>query len=200
MERSSVPRVRTRLSPSHAEDPATPATRSGRSAGGGRSRRRSKPVEAALAAVARRPRSSFELKQLLLRRGYSDSDSAAAVARLEDLGYVDDLEFASVVAASVARTRGWGPARVRQELVKRGLSADVIEAAMVRAAAEGSHPSGNISRALTRLLRQRGMPRDRLERDRMRAALMRRGYSSTEITGVMEGLADGCGEEDGEET
>jgi regulatory protein len=157
-------------------------------------------MEAALAAVARRPRSSFELKQLLRRRGYSESDSAGAVARLEDLGYVDDLEYASVVAASVARAKGWGPARVRQELVRRGLSGDVIETALSRAAAEGSHPSGNIDGALARLLRQRGTPRGRPERDRMRAALMRRGYSSAEITRVMEGLEGGSGEEDGEET
>jgi regulatory protein len=117
------------------------------------------------------------------------------VARLEELRYVDDLAYAAAFAGTVARTKSWGPRRVRQELARRGVSAGTIEAGMAKAGEEGASPSGNIEAALAKLTR-RGLPAERRGRDRIRAALARRGFESAEISRAIEAL--GAAGPDGE--
>lgn len=148
------------------------------------------PVEAALAALARQRRTSAELLALLQRKGYSRESASGAVARLTDLGYVDDLAYAAAFAGTVARSRAWGPRRVRQELARRGVPAETIEAGLARAAQDGADPSRNIQIALERLTR-RGEPRSPRERNRVRAALARRGFEPPEITRAMGSMDAG---------
>jgi regulatory protein len=145
-------------------------------------------MEAALAALSRRSRFTAEMRRHLGTRGYPPEEIEATLARLLELGYLDDARHAAAVATRVAAERGWGPRRVRQELARRGVSGEIIDRVLAGAEAEGSDPSRNLERVLAKLLRSRGRPSDRRERDRLRAALMRRGFSPDEIGRALAAL------------
>ena len=144
------------------------------------------PMAAALAALTRRQRTSAEILALLKRRGYLREECASVVARLEELGYVDDLAYAAAFAGTVARSKTWGPRRVRQELARRGVSVRAIEEGLAKAEEDGSAPSENIHAAAEKLIRRRGLPKTRHERDRMRAALARKGFEFAQINEVLD--------------
>ncbi|MDI3299063.1 MAG: regulatory protein RecX [Bacillota bacterium] len=80
-------------------------------------------------AIHARARREMEIR--LLRSGMRPEAVERALARLERLGYVDDREVARRLVEE--RGREWGPARLRQELRKRGLPPQVIEEALAAA-------------------------------------------------------------------
>lgn len=87
------------------------------------------PYQKALELLVRREHSRRDLKRKLGLRGADPEEAAAAVDKLADLGYQDDNRF----AASFARDRasaGYGPVRIRQELVGHGLDRDQVEIAL----------------------------------------------------------------------
>jgi len=138
------------------------------------------------------------VRRLLRRKGFAGAAIAGAVERLSDLGYVDDARYAASFIVTVATTRLWGPHRVRRELAKRGVPRSVIDAEMARAEAGGPSPEAEIDRAVEKAVRQRGFPTDRKGRDRLKAALHRRGYSGAEIVRAVRRY-QAKGEEPGEE-
>ncbi len=143
-------------------------------------------MAAALAALTRRQRTSFEILAILKRRGYSREECAFVVARLEELGYVDDRAYAAAFAGTVARSKGWGPRRVRQELARRGVSALAIDEGLAKAREDGSAPAENIHAAAAKLLRRWGVPATRKERDRLKASLARKGFEFAAINEVLD--------------
>ena len=80
------------------------------------SRRPSDPLEVALGMLARRPYSVAEMRRALEKRFGGGPPVRAAVARLRELGYLDDKKFAALYASSLARNRGFGSHRIRREL------------------------------------------------------------------------------------
>jgi len=148
-------------------------------------------MEAAASALARRPRTAAELRAWLAQRRYPRAEISRALARMRDLGYLDDAEYAASFVTHRAASRGWGADRVRQELARRGVENEIIEMALARAQEQGSSPSANIARALEKHVRLRGRPRDRRERDRLVAALRRQGFTLDAIREAIEGLGAG---------
>jgi regulatory protein len=130
----------------------------------------------ALDLLARRPWSRRDLARRLRRRGAPADVADTVVADLEARGYVDDRAFATVWAESRARDRGLGPARLRQELLARGIARPLVDLAITRAfeetdeltrariaatrrlAALGRHPPERAARRLHDYLRRRGYP------------------------------------------
>lgn len=82
----------------------------------------------ALDLLSARPLSRKELVDKLTARPrnqdkepLADRESAEAAAdRLEELGYLNDEAYARMVAEHYA-AKGWGPARIRDELYRRGV-------------------------------------------------------------------------------
>lgn len=134
----------------------------------------------------------------LQSKGYRPKEIEETLARLEELGYLDDARQAEAFATRVAAERCWGPRRVCQELARRGVSREIIEGALAGAEEEGAAPSGNLDRALARQLRQRGRPADRRERDRLRAAMIRRGFEPGEIDRALEQVDAAAGDDEWE--
>jgi regulatory protein len=97
------------------------------------------------------------------------------VADLTARGYLDDEAFARHWVATRA-ARGYGPARLRAELLARGVPAPLIDAALT-----GSDETSELERA--RAVARRRLPA-LLRRDRARAAarlrdhLLRRGFAA----------------------
>ncbi len=188
---------RTRPSRSRAEgsDPRRPVPPD--PAAGAASPPRPSPLEAALGVIARRPRTRAEIAAWLGRRGYSPEEISSAVERLGELGYVDDSAYTAAFAGTVARSRAWGPRRVRQELARRGVGSDAIEQGLARAAEEGASPAENLRRAVERLTRD-GPPRTPRDWRRLRDALLRRGYDPEAISGALAVFGEEPSGEQGE--
>jgi len=163
-------------------------------------KRKAPAMEVALGALARRARSAAEIDAFLRRKGYGATDIAGVVARLKELGYVDDAQYALSLATRLAAERGWGPRRVREELARRGVTGEIVEAALERAAEEGAGPAASLDRALEKLIRRHGVPRERREQNRIRAALLRRGFSPEDVSGALASLGSAADDDRWEET
>ncbi len=139
---------------------------------------------AALALLARRRLTEAQLWQKLQARGYDDEAIAAAVATCKRDGYVDDRLYAALYVEGARKPVG--DARLRAELVRRGIAPDAAgavvaaapddERARLNAACdrlERTHPQLSYP-SLARRLERLGFPASeiyRALRERARAAL-----------------------------
>jgi regulatory protein len=85
-------------------------------------------LDAGFRLLARRAHSRVELRRKLARRGYDEDEIAGTLARLSELGYVNDAEFA---ARHVRRRSGSvGPLALSAELAARGVDRSAAGAAL----------------------------------------------------------------------
>ena len=77
----------------------------------------------ALNFLGYRARSEREVRDRLRRYGYGEETVGGVIRRLEELGYLDDAEFARMVAREKARK--YGPRRVSVELRRSGVDAEI---------------------------------------------------------------------------
>lgn len=127
--------------------------------------------ERGLAAIRRRERGTAELADWLAARGFAAEDVSSAIARLTEVGELDDHRFAGRFAEDKRELRGWGPERIREALAARGIAREHIDAAL--------GPDGHaqqLARAEA-LLARRGAPTSDAERAKALAYLIRRGYN-----------------------
>jgi len=87
------------------------------------------PTQRALGLLVRREHSQRELTRKLTARGVTAPDARAAVDKLREAGWQDDVRFAEGLVRSRAAA-AFGPVRIRAELATHGLSRDAITAAM----------------------------------------------------------------------
>jgi regulatory protein len=127
--------------------------------------------EVALAALRRKERATAELRTWLTKRGYGLEEVETTIARLTELGELDDERFAQRYAEDKRELRGWGPERIRESLASRGIPPAVVEAVL-----QADSHGAQVGRASDLLARQ-GRPLD-ADSDRARALgyLTRRGY------------------------
>jgi regulatory protein len=138
--------------------------------------------------LAARPRGAKELETALRDRGFAPAAAAAALERLREAGYVDDL----AAARSGVRLRGarYGRARVERELKVRGLSKDVIAEAF-EAEGGAAREDEALRRAFAKLWSARGSLAPPLRRRRVFDALTRRGFSAEKISEIIRGGHEG---------
>jgi len=84
---------------------------------------------AAVALLARRDFAGGELHARLIRRGFEEATVTSVVTGLAREALLDDGRYAQNYVAYHAG-RGHGPLRIAAELRRRGLAADLIEAAL----------------------------------------------------------------------
>ncbi len=145
-------------------------------------------LDAALTLLTLRPHSRRELELKLARRAHEPEEVASALARLVELGYLDDAAFARAVVISRARRRG--ARAIAAELRAKGVSREDAEAALTEID-ESSQRASAVALA-RRVLRP---PASAVEQKKAAAALVRRGFdfevarsAVAEIVG--EGQAD----------
>lgn len=72
-----------------------------------------------------------EVKAKALKFMDGDADAVEEImASLLDDGYVDDLRYASAFARDKASIQGWGEVKIRYMLASKGVTRDVIDAAL----------------------------------------------------------------------
>lgn len=129
---------------------------------------------AAANMIGSRALSKKELTKRLIKKGAEEADAEAAADWLEEIGAVNDAGY----AASVVRHyggKGYGTARIREELYRRG-----VDRALWDAALEELPDQAEI---LDRLIKKkcRGDLSDRREVKRVSDSLLRRGFSWSEV-------------------
>lgn len=142
------------------------------------SARASSAKAAAANMIGSRALSKKELTKRLVRKGSGESDAQAAADWLEDIGAIDDAGYAAALVRHYGG-RGYGPARVREELRRRGVERELWDAAME----EMPEPEEVLEQLIQK--KRRGDLSDPKEKKRVSDALMRRGFSWSDIRSAM---------------
>jgi len=134
----------------------------------------------ALRMLARRPYSVAELRRALERKFGATGRVATTVARLRQLGYLDDKKYATQAASSLARNRAFGRYRIRRELKSRLVDYKHIEPALEQAFEETSERE-LLEKVLEKKVRTLKLPITRSRLYSLCQSLMRRGFRSDVI-------------------
>ena len=135
----------------------------------------------ALDLLARRAHSRAELERKLLARGYEEDEVERVLERLLAARLLDDKAYAEHQAERMAQGKGFAPRRIAQELRRRGVDSDTIDAAVD--SLEDYEPQEAITALLERkFARNLGTVQGRR---RTVNALVRMGYGWTDIRNAM---------------
>jgi regulatory protein len=126
----------------------------------------------ALHFLGYRARSRKEVRDRLRRYGYGEETVDAIVGRLEELGYLDDEEFARAVVRE--KSCRYGPRRVSAELRRSGVDAKLAQEVVEGEFAERSE----LQEARSQAARRYNKGGSDAEARRVYGFLTRRGYSA----------------------
>lgn len=134
--------------------------------------------------LSARPLSRSELEKRLVEKGENPDHAAAACDDLERLGYLNDEQYAKTLASYYVN-RGYGPRKIRDELYRRGVPREYWDGAM-----DDLEPdTGAIDAFVASRLGRIEHP-DRKDVKRVSDALMRRGYSWSDISAALRRYTD----------
>lgn len=129
-------------------------------------------LDKAVSLLASRARTEKEIVSALRQNAYPEQTIARVMARLHDEGYINDAAFAGQWVS--ARTvKGMGARRIRQELRLKGVSQSDIDEALNSVDEEETMDAA--VQAAEKASRGRN-PSDPADRQKIIAALVRRGY------------------------
>lgn len=140
----------------------------------------SDPLAYALQRLAHRAYSVAEMRRALERKFGAGGPVRHAIARLRELGYLDDRKLAASYAASLAQNRAYGRIRLRRELKARLVDYNVIEPALDQAYEAGEEHE-LLERALDKKVRTIKLPVTTARLYALCQSLMRRGFRSDDI-------------------
>lgn len=134
-------------------------------------------LEVAYRYLNRRERTVHELRSYLIGRDLDADAIEAVISELVETGYLDDTRYARLFAEDKRRLEQWGSARIRSELLHRGIENDLVEAALAADNCDLASVASELERAVA-VLQQRfpKPPRERRDRQRALGVLVRRGY------------------------
>ena len=131
-------------------------------------------MQVAFNLLEARPRSEQELVTALRRKNVPDEVAEHVMARLRELGYVDDEAFAEMVVRSASMSRGLARRSLAEELRKRGVSDEIAEEAL--APVDDVMERDSARRLVDKKLRSmNGLAID-VKRRRLAGMLARKGY------------------------
>jgi regulatory protein len=130
-------------------------------------------LELAASALARKERTVAEMRAWLASRGCPRAEIEAAIARLVEIGELDDARFARRFAEDKRELRGWGSERIAEALEARGVGSEEIAAALAT-----EDEGAQVERAVRLLVARGDALVDEPARGRALAFLVRRGYGS----------------------
>lgn len=142
-------------------------------------------ISTALNLIAYRSRAAGELKGKLRERGYPPEAVDDAIARMRELGYLDDRDFADRWVESRQTHRPRSVRMLTRELQQKGVARDVIEGTLEEAGIDEFNDALALAERKASSLGGLDAPtRDR----RLSGFLARRGYSYDVIRRVMDAL------------
>ena len=124
--------------------------------------------------IGRKAMSRRDLERKLRDKGASEAEAAAAGEWLENIGALNDAEYAGLLIRHYGRM-GYGPARLREKLYEKGVPRELWEDALAQAPERSGQIDGFLEKKLL------GRLPDEKEKKRLTDALLRRGFSWGEI-------------------
>jgi regulatory protein len=150
--------------------------------------------------INRRERSVAEVRARLERSEIPEAEIDAAIEELTQFGYLDDARYAAVFTQDKRNLESWGNDRIARALRERGVSRDLIEAALAESGAGREDDAyadggagGEFGRAVA-LLAQRfpAGPGEQRDRERAFGVLARKGYDSELAADAVRAWARGA--------
>lgn len=140
----------------------------------------------AMRFLGRRDYSRQELLRKLTGKGFPAGEAEAVLAKFENLGLLDDRKLAGRLVSHYSGEKLWGPQKVIQKLVQRGIPAE-----FARDLIGGEEHSGKALERLRKVLRQKMKGQDPRsfppqEKRRMANYLRQRGYGWNDIWEAMQ--------------
>ena len=133
--------------------------------------------------ISARPLSRQELQKRLKNKETEESDAEAAADWLENIGALDDLAYAKTVVRHYSES-GYGEAKLRDELRRRGVPRELWEEALETA----PDPAETLSRVLA--ARTKGKNLDDKGRKKLSDLLLRRGFSWRDVRTALSALGE----------
>ena len=137
-----------------------------------------------ITALARRGLSRRELERHLREREFEEHEVEAELARLEEVGFIDDVALAQNLVGTLQERKGLGRSGIAAELTRRLLSPAAIEYAL-----ELIDSGDEVSRArdlAVKWVRQHGNVDRETATRRLSGYLARRGYGGSTVRGAIE--------------
>jgi regulatory protein len=141
----------------------------------------------AIDLLARKSWTERELARRLEQRGAPEEVAQAVVADLRSRGYLDDAAFARWWAQARAQGRRVGSARLRRELLGKGIAPDLVATALSAAFETASELDRATEAGRKRLAALGRSGRDAVP-NRLHDYLLRRGYPSSVVRRVVKAL------------
>jgi regulatory protein len=136
----------------------------------------------ALRLLAGRGYAVAELSRRLTRAGADARHVAVAIERLTAIGALNDAEYARSLTRSRVRSRGTSARRVKQELWRHGVPADVAAGAVEEVFVEEAIDETSVVEKLARRRAEALHGLDpTVQRRRLYAYLARRGYDADDV-------------------
>jgi regulatory protein len=146
-----------------------------------------KALLAAMRLLDVRPRAAAELRQRLRRKEYPPEAIEGALARLAELGLVDDAAFSRTLIENRQSFRQRGRLAIRDELRRKGVQRDVIDAALEEHAEPPEVEQERAIEVARAALRRYADAPDRLTfQRRLGGFLQRRGFSLETIRPILD--------------
>ncbi len=142
-----------------------------------------------------RPRSASEVRRRLQERGYDATQVAAAVARFQELGLLDDRAFARNWVQDRQDLHPRGRQGLAAELRQKGLAPEVIAEALDEAVDEEAEEAQALALARTRARALAGLERVAFLR-RLQGFLARRGFAAEIVARVVRQAWEELDDED----
>ena len=142
--------------------------------------------------ISARPLSRRELVKRLREKGASESDAEAAADWLEEIGALNDADYASMLVRHYGGM-GYGEAKIRDELYRRGVGRELWEDALAA--------SPDAQEAIARVIAQKtkGRALDEKGRKRLTDMLLRRGFAWRDVRAALAAYGENATEFDYDE-
>lgn len=144
-------------------------------------KRKKDPLKIALNFLSYSDRFSKELVQRLKRNGFAKEEIDETIEKLKKYGYVDDSKTAREFIRSKIE-KGWGPERIKFELVRRGISEEEAEN-LVKEIFGEIDEEGLIMEVAKKFLR---VKKGEKVLEKLKGFLFRKGFSYDKIINVIE--------------
>lgn len=145
--------------------------------------------------LGRRELSVAECRSRLADREHGAGDIETAIARLIDIGALNDARVARAFARTSFTIKGRGRLRIARELHAKGIAREVADAALDEVLGDSDERT-LVARALQKRLRGRTTLQDRAESGRLYQYLMRQGFTPGAVMAELRALRAGSVEDE----
>lgn len=141
--------------------------------------------------LSRRPYGTKELIKKLCEKGHEKASAEKACERLTELGLLNDEEFARILANDLLERKNYSIKRIKQELIFRGIDREIVENTVELL------DNDPVSRIIM-LVKKKYINKIDDEKGRKRTidALMRLGYSYSDIKNALNTITEFDEEQD----